>query len=94
MLANKNIIASLLLVFFSCIQIADLHALDHEVDDVDCKICQFAADQKAESYLPSQDIGVPQTLDVYTGVLPLQYHVVVYTNTSFDNLQNKAPPVA
>lgn len=94
MSANKNIIASLLLVFFSLIQIADLHVLDHDVNDVDCKICQVASDHRATSFLPTQETEVPQTLYVYTSDLPVEYHAVVYTETSFNNLQNKAPPVA
>ncbi|WP_378186154.1 hypothetical protein ACE939_13665 [Aquimarina sp. W85] len=94
MTANKNFIASLLLVLFGIIQIADLHALDHDADDLDCKICQFASDQKSESFLPIQQIQVPQTLYVNISVISLLYPDVLYTENEFGTFHNKAPPAA
>ena len=90
---RKRIIAFLLLLVFGCMQLVDLHQLDHEHDDSECELCQVF----------SHDL----TKDYYTFVAAYEvkrFHIpsVLHTSTFYttpyiqgDNIVgffNKPPP--
>jgi len=87
-------IAFIAFLLFSFMQIAELHALDHDDSSHDhCVLCDFSAEKSDPVYLlPSFSI-VPEFTAITTTV-----HVVLYIpqhyflNTTI-KLRNKAPPV-
>lgn len=75
-------------------QLADIHILDHDVDDADCEICLFAADLGNDNFKKSDEIIL------YTPITPFHEELILskselYISSKIDYSQsNKAPPLA
>lgn len=92
--AYRHIIASFLFVIFSCIQLADLHVLDHDANDTDCDICLIASQNHLDTFIPSETTIVPDTIFISVDVV-ISYRINPFINSDYYNtLRNKAPPIA
>jgi len=90
---NRHIVASVLLVLFSCMQLVDLHALDHDADEEDCKLCQLAPENLDDDFVPVIFIETPAVVVLPFDCVQTNY-LGTYLNTDTHySFLNKAPPV-
>ncbi len=93
MKSNRHIVASVFLILFSFIQLTDLHAVSHDVDDIDCKICQLASEGIDDDFSSLDVLVIPKVISI-----PLDASKINYENQYFDSstkffFLNKAPPL-
>ncbi|MBQ4819852.1 hypothetical protein [Aquimarina sp. MMG016] len=94
MKSKRHIIASIFLIVFSFMQLADLHVLDHDANDVDCTICLLALDHQDLDYIPSEIVTIPE-INIIPSEIVRSTYVSKYFGSSLDySLSNKAPPAA
>lgn len=94
MKSNRHIIASILLVMFSFIQLADLHVFDHDSDDVDCKICLLASENQNDGYIGVEILKAPCVIAIPTNVVRTTYEQRYFDSSNNYSFLNKAPPSA
>lgn len=93
MKSHRHIVATLLLILFSCMQLVDLHAVGHDASDTDCKICVIAA-QNLDSNCTSIAItSIPEAI-----LVPADTIISVYVSPCIERpssyfFLNKAPPI-
>ena len=90
---NQRIIASIFLILFSCIQIADLHVVSHDANDIDCNICQFALDQHDDDFDYTCQLEIPDATICISDTSNSFYKSRFVNDYIYFSLQNKAPPV-
>ena len=89
---HKHIIATLLLILFSCMQFVDLHVVGHDADDIDCELCVIASQNLDNNFVSTALTTVPEVI-----LVPIDTSISVYVNpyvetTSSYFFLNKAPP--
>ena len=94
MAGGKKFIASVFLLFFAVLQMADLHIIQHDVDDKDCVVCQISSSSQTDDYYTFQNTDY--TIECIE--TPVNRQAVVYTFASVNPssvyiCSNKAPPV-
>ncbi|MDH7446232.1 hypothetical protein [Aquimarina sp. 2201CG14-23] len=93
MKSNKHIIASVFLILFSFMQLADLHAVDHDANDMDCKICQLASENLDDDFVSVDFTEIPKVVIIPVDRIQIN-NVDTYSNSeSHYSFLNKAPPV-
>ncbi|MHA7056826.1 hypothetical protein ACWGOQ_0006375 [Aquimarina sp. M1] len=90
---NKHIVASIFLILFSFIQLADLHVVGHDANDIDCKICKLASENLDDDFVSVDSIEIPKEI-----IIPVDLVRINTFDTYFDKHErysflNKAPPV-
>ncbi|WP_299435679.1 hypothetical protein [uncultured Aquimarina sp.] len=91
---NKHIIASVFLIFFSFIQLADLHAVGHDANDMDCKICQLASENIDDDFTSTDIIELPKSIIIPSDVVKNYYQKQYVDSSTKFSFLNKAPPAA
>ncbi len=94
MKSNRHIIASILLVLFSFMQLADLHVLDHDANDVDCNICQLASENHSDDYIGVDIVETPCVITIPADVVRATYEQRYFYSSVNYSFLNKAPPAA
>ncbi len=94
MKSSRPIIASIFLALFSFIQLADLHVLDHDANDIDCTICQLASENHNDDFVSSDIITIPCVIAVPADIVRSTYEQQYFDTTLDYSLLNKAPPAA
>lgn len=94
MKSSRPIIASIFLVLFSFIQLADLHVLDHDANDLDCKICQLTSENQNDGYVGAVIVEAPCIIIIPADVVRSNYEQRYFDSSVTYSLHNKAPPVA
>ncbi len=94
MKSGRNIIASILLVLFSFMQLADLHVLDHDTNDVDCSICQLALENHSDGYTSVDIVETPCVITIPADVVRSNYEQRYFDTSISYSFLNKAPPTA
>ncbi|WP_378179920.1 hypothetical protein [Aquimarina sp. SS2-1] len=91
---NRHIIASIFLILFSFMQLADLHVVSHDVNDVDCELCLIASENLEDNFIPVNSIEIPKEVIVPVDHIQITYTKVNYGINTHYSFLNKAPPVA
>jgi len=96
MKTKKTIIASIFLVIFSLIHLADLHVLEHHDDsDVDCEICHFAIENHdKDSYIGPEVISLPCIYSIPADIVRSNYEQEFFNTTINYSFLNRPPPSA
>ncbi len=98
MKTQKSIIASIFLVIFSLLQLADLHVLEHDdVDDKDgdCEICQLAFENHdKDGYITSDVITIPCVYNIPSNVVRSNYEQQFFNTSINYSFLNRPPPSA
>ncbi|AXT61975.1 hypothetical protein D1816_16965 [Aquimarina sp. AD10] len=94
MKSSRHIIASIFLMIFSFIQLADLHVLDHDANDVDCTICQFASQDHNDDFISAEIVMLPDAVIIPADVVRSTYENRYFKTNKNHSFLNKAPPVA
>ncbi len=94
MKSYRHIIASIFLMIFSFIQLADLHVLDHDSGDTDCQICLLASEKHNDGFLNAEVVEIPCIITVPANVVRINYEQHYFDSTINYSLLNKAPPTA
>ncbi len=94
MKSNRHIIASIFLVMFSFIQLADLHVLDHDANDIDCTICQFASQDQNNEFVNSETVEIPNAICIPADIVRISYEQKYFDSSNKHSFLNKAPPAA
>ncbi|WP_103069181.1 hypothetical protein [Aquimarina sediminis] len=90
---NRQILASIFLVLFGIILLADLHIVGHDADDIDCSLCKFTSDHNDD--FTSEDIVVtPVVVQVPADIVRTTYVNRYFGSSTSYTFLNKAPPVA
>lgn len=95
MKSNRHIVASLLLFLFSCMQLVDLHVVDHDATDEDCKLCQLAQENldDDDDFVPVIFIESPTVVMLPFDRVQTNYMDTYLTTEAYYSFLNKAPPV-
>jgi len=93
MKSNRHIVASVLLVIFSCMQLVDLHAVDHDANDDDCKLCQLAPESMDDDFVPVVPLEIPAVVILPFDSVQTNYIDTCLTTETHYSFLNKAPPV-
>jgi hypothetical protein len=92
---NRQILASVFLVLFSIIQLADLHIVGHDTaNDIDCSICKFTSDHHNDDFAFLDTVTIPEAVHVPTDIIRVTYANRYFDSSAAYNFLNKAPPVA
>ncbi|GGX07135.1 hypothetical protein [Aquimarina muelleri] len=91
---NRQILASIFLILFGIIQLADLHIVSHDDNDVDCSLCKFTLDNHNTNFTSPDTITVSDVILVPTDVVRITYVNQYFGSGSTHTFLNKAPPVA
>ncbi|KAA1246300.1 hypothetical protein [Aquimarina sp. RZ0] len=93
MQSNKHIIASVLLILFSFMQLVDLHKVSHDADDIDCKLCKLASENlDNDDFLSTTIVCLDDIIQIPADTAISHYkdqYIDAYSSFSF---LNKAPP--
>jgi len=93
MKSNRHIIATVLLVLFSFLQLVDLHSIDHaDANDDDCKICKLSSETFDDDFSAVDVIDIPALITLPIDQVTIDYsnqYICSYLGFSF---LNKAPP--
>ena len=89
---NRHIIAGIFLIFFSFMQLVDLHAIGHDAHDADCKLCQIALEGIDDDFSTIGIVEIPKEV-----LVPIDTFIIDYKNQYTDSINkfsflNKAPP--
>ena len=94
MSSYRKHIALIALLLFSFMQIADLHAIDHDDDSHDhCVLCDFSSEKNEYSYLSTSTTTIPEFVVNIPTRMQQFYVVSHYFQNETSGLHNKAPPV-
>lgn len=91
---NRQILASIFLILFGVIQLADLHIVSHDTDDVDCSLCKFTSDNHNANFTSPDTITVSDIILVPADVVRITYENRYFGSRIAHSFLNKAPPVA
>lgn len=96
MKSNRHIIATVFLIVFSFIQLADLHALDHDHDagDTDCDLCKMVSENPNDGYISAEVIEILSIITIPENVVRINYVQQYFDYSSKYSFLNKAPPAA
>ncbi len=94
MKSNRHIIASIFLVMFSFIQLADLHVFDHDANDLDCNVCQLVSENQNDGYIGADIIEIPCVIAIPADVVRSSYEQKYFDSSNNYSFLNKAPPAA
>lgn len=92
--SNRHIIASIFLIVFSFMQLADLHIVGHDMDDSDCSICALSSEGIDDDFSTIDIVEIPNTIQIPLDTNTIDYkdqYISSHCNFSF---LNKAPPAA
>lgn len=92
--SNKHTIAWILLIFFSCMQLVDVHKIGHDDDDdQNCEICTLASENLNSDFLPTAILCLPDIIQIPADIIITHYkNQYINSYRSFPFL-NKAPPI-
>ncbi len=90
---NRQILASVFLILFGIIQIADLHIVGHDANDTDCTLCKFTSDHHNDNFIPADIVTVPEAVYVPADIVRATYVNRYFDSSAAYNFLNKAPPV-
>ncbi|MBG6133174.1 hypothetical protein IWQ47_004492 [Aquimarina sp. EL_43] len=91
---NRQILASIFLVLFGIIQLADLHIVGHDADDIDCSLCKFTSDHHNDNFTSADTVTVPEAVHVPADIVRATYVNRYFDSSAAYNFLNKAPPAA
>ncbi|WP_299259349.1 hypothetical protein [uncultured Aquimarina sp.] len=91
---KRHIIASVFLIVFSLIQVLDLHALSHDANDLECKICQLAAENLDDNFVSVDFIETPKEIILPSDHIQINNITIYFDRETHYSFLNKAPPVA
>ncbi|WP_109436347.1 hypothetical protein [Aquimarina sp. AU119] len=94
MKSNRHIVASIFLILFSFIQLADLHVLGHDANDIDCNVCQMVSENPNDGYISTEIIEIPSVITIPANVVRIKYVQQYFDYSSKYSFLNKAPPAA
>ncbi|MEW7277597.1 hypothetical protein ABW636_03280 [Aquimarina sp. 2201CG1-2-11] len=98
MKVNKQILASVLLVLFGIVLVADLHILSHDdatnSDDIDCSICDFTSENHTDDFIPTDIVIGYEHVNIPADVVRTNYLNRYFATSVTYSFLNKAPPVA
>ncbi|GAA3518681.1 hypothetical protein GCM10022393_35990 [Aquimarina addita] len=94
MKSHRHIIATLLLVVFSCIQLLDLHSIGHDADHTDCKICVLASENLNSDFTSVAIFDFSEIVRISTNHIASHYVTPFIGVSSSYFFLNKAPPIA
>ncbi len=94
MKSNRHSIASIFLILFSFIQLADLHVLGHDANDIDCTVCQMISENPNDGYISIEVIEIPSVITIPANVVRINYVQQYFDYSSKYSFLNKAPPAA
>lgn len=91
---NKQILASVFLVLFGILQLADLHIVGHDADDIDCSLCKFTSDHHNDDFTSVDTISIPEIIQIPADAVRTAYKSRYFGSTNAYSFLNKAPPTA
>ncbi|WP_298547070.1 hypothetical protein [uncultured Aquimarina sp.] len=91
---KRHIIASVFLIVFSLIQVLDLHALSHDANDLDCKICQLASENLDDDFVSVDTTEIPKEIIIPEDRIKINNSDTYFDREAHYSFLNKAPPVA
>ncbi len=93
---NKQILATVFLVFFGIIQLADLHILSHDDDsgDTECETCDFISKQHHDDFVFTHITFTPKVITIPLNIIKISYRNLDHDIVSIYTFLNKAPPLA
>jgi len=96
MQTQRSIIATIFLIFFSVIQLADLHVMEHDdLNDVDCNICQLASENHDnDGYIGSEISTISCPHIVPADIVRSNYEQSYFTTEINYSFLNRPPPSA
>ncbi len=93
--AKRHITASIFLILFSFIQLADLHIVGHDdVNDIDCKLCQFSSDNHNNNLILTEIINIVDSVLIPVNIVLFDSTNFIICTSCYNKLHNKAPPIA
>ncbi|WP_108867756.1 hypothetical protein [Aquimarina aquimarini] len=93
MKVNRQILASIFLVLFGIIQLADLHVVGHDDDDdVECSICKFTLDHHNDGVIPVDSVKISEIITVPADIVRTTYVNRYFGSSVTHSFLNKAPP--
>ncbi len=81
-------------MIFSIIQLADLHIVGHDANDIECHICQLSIDNSSDGFLTPEVISITTPIEIPIDTVVLKHTVSFVYSTTLFNYNNKAPPRA
>ena len=93
MLRGKRFIASVFLLFFAILQMADLHIIQHDADDKDCMTCQISSTNQTDDHYSflSTDYSI-DLIEVFVKKEEITHNYIQVDIPSNYICTNKAPP--
>jgi hypothetical protein len=91
---NRQILASIFLVLFGIIQLADLHIVSHDAEDIDCSLCKFTTDHHTDDFTASSIVTTPNVVQVPADIVRTTYLNQYFGSSITYSFLNKAPPTA
>jgi hypothetical protein len=91
---NRQILASVFLVLFGIIQLADLHIVGHDANDTDCSLCKFTSDHHNDDFASADTVTIPEVVHIPADIVRATYVNQYFGSSVAYTFLNKAPPVA
>lgn len=90
---GKQLIASVFLLFFAVLQIADLHIIQHDVDENDCVLCHISSLSESDDHFTftPTDYSI-ERIEVSLKQELIVHHYITVDISSNYICANKAPP--
>ncbi|WP_405209027.1 hypothetical protein [Aquimarina sp. LLG6339-5] len=90
---NRHIIATVLLIFFSFIQLSDLHIVGHDDNEVDCEMCQLAPENLDDNFISIGVVETPKVVSIPVDRIQINSFDIYFDRETNYSFLNKAPPV-
>jgi len=90
---KRHIIATVLLILFSIIQLSDLHVVGHDDNDIDCEICQLAPENLDDNFIPTDVVETPKVASIPLDRIQINTFDIYFDRETYYSFLNKAPPV-
>ncbi|WP_062053670.1 hypothetical protein [Aquimarina longa] len=91
---NRQILASIFLIFFGIIQLADIHIVGHDTDDEDCSLCEFTLNHHNDDFTPVDTLTISKVIQIPIDVVRTTYIKQYFGSSVTYSFLNKAPPTA